>query len=158
MTEVIVKNSLKVIGKYTLVHEDGTKEEIDGKRSFCRCGLSSAMPFCDNTHRRYEGRIKEMLDNEFLTPKDYELEYDGPSLYLKRKKNSKMWKNTMDSTKKEIFRLKDGFSIEAYEKLKEWVEKNETPTNEIAMTPTKNFLRQISERMDREKNKRVEGK
>ena len=64
----------------------------------------------------------------------------------------------MDSTKKEIFRLKDEFSIEAYEKLKEWVEKNETPTNEIAMTPTKNFLRQISERMDREKNKRVEGK
>ena len=64
----------------------------------------------------------------------------------------------MDSTKKEIFRLKDGFSIEAYEKLKEWVEKNETPANEIAMTPTKNFLRQISERMDREKNKRVEGK
>ena len=50
------------------------------------------MPFCDNTHRRYEGRIKEMLDNEFLTPKDYELEYDGPSVYLKRKKNSKMWK------------------------------------------------------------------
>ena len=92
MTEVIVKNSLKVIGKYTLVHEDGTKEEIDGKRSFCRCGLSSAMPFCDNTHKRYERRIKEMMDNEFLTPKDYELEYDGPSVYLKRKKNSKMWK------------------------------------------------------------------
>tara|TARA_B100000949_G_C13898730_1_gene291806 strand:- start:105 stop:308 length:204 start_codon:yes stop_codon:yes gene_type:complete len=51
MTQVIIKNSLKVIGKFTLIHEDGTEEEIDGKRSFCRCGLSSAMPFCDQTHR-----------------------------------------------------------------------------------------------------------
>ena len=50
--KVVVKNSLKVIGKFTLVHEDGREEEIDGKRSFCRCGLSSAMPYCDNTHRR----------------------------------------------------------------------------------------------------------
>ena len=52
MVKVVIKNSLKVIGKYTLVHEDGTEEEIDGKRAFCRCGLSSAMPFCDNTHRK----------------------------------------------------------------------------------------------------------
>ena len=51
MVKVVIKNSLKVIGKYTLVHEDGTEEEIDGKRAFCRCGLSSAMPFCDNTHQ-----------------------------------------------------------------------------------------------------------
>jgi CDGSH iron-sulfur domain-containing protein 3 len=51
MVKVIVKNSLKIIGKYILVHEDGTEEEINGKRAFCRCGLSSAMPFCDNTHR-----------------------------------------------------------------------------------------------------------
>lgn len=52
--KVIVKNSLKVIGKFTLIHEDGREEEINGKRSFCRCGLSSAMPFCDNTHRSNE--------------------------------------------------------------------------------------------------------
>jgi CDGSH-type Zn-finger protein len=51
-TEVVIKNSLKVIGKFTLVHEDGTEEEIDGRRSFCRCGLSAAMPYCDNTHRK----------------------------------------------------------------------------------------------------------
>ena len=49
--KVVIKNNLKVIGKFTLVHEDGREEEIDGKRSFCRCGLSSAMPFCDNTHQ-----------------------------------------------------------------------------------------------------------
>ena len=51
-TEVVIKNSLKVIGEFTLVHEDGTEEEIDGRRSFCRCGLSDAMPYCDNTHRK----------------------------------------------------------------------------------------------------------
>jgi CDGSH-type Zn-finger protein len=50
--KVVIKNSLKVIGKFTLVHEDGTEEEIDGRRSFCRCGLSAAMPYCDNTHRK----------------------------------------------------------------------------------------------------------
>ena len=50
--KVVIKNSLKVIGKFTLVHEDGTEEEIDGRKSFCRCGLSDAMPYCDNTHRK----------------------------------------------------------------------------------------------------------
>ena len=64
ITQVVIKNSLKVIGKFTLVHSDGTKEIIEGKRSFCRCGLSSAMPFCDNTHRRYEGGIKKILNNQ----------------------------------------------------------------------------------------------
>ena len=55
--KVMIKNSLKVIGKFTLIHEDGREEKVDGKRSFCRCGLSSAMPFCDNTHR---SRLKWM--------------------------------------------------------------------------------------------------
>ena len=50
-TEVIVKNSLIIKGQWKLIHEDGTEEIISGKRSFCRCGLSSAMPFCDQTHR-----------------------------------------------------------------------------------------------------------
>ena len=51
MTEGRVSKSLKVIGDFTLIHEDGKVEHIKGKRSFCRCGLSNAMPFCDNTHR-----------------------------------------------------------------------------------------------------------
>ena len=50
-TTIKIQNSLNVIGNFIIVHEDGSEEEIDGKRSFCRCGLSSAMPFCDNTHR-----------------------------------------------------------------------------------------------------------
>ena len=50
-TQVIIKNSLIVRGEFTLIHEDGTEEIISGKRSFCRCGLSGAMPFCDQTHR-----------------------------------------------------------------------------------------------------------
>ena len=51
-TEVIVKSSLIVKGDFKLIHEDGTEEtNRAGKRSFCRCGLSAAMPFCDQTHR-----------------------------------------------------------------------------------------------------------
>ena len=50
-TNVIIKNSLIVRGDFKLIHEDGTEETIIGKRSFCRCGLSAAMPFCDQTHR-----------------------------------------------------------------------------------------------------------
>ena len=60
--KVVVKDSLKVFGKFTLVHLDGREEEIDGMRSFCRCGLSSAMPFCDNTHR------KKLTDQKLLKP------------------------------------------------------------------------------------------
>ena len=60
--KVVIKNNLKVIGKFTLVHEDGREEEIDGKRSFCRCGLSSAMPFCDNTHRSRLKWVKKVTD------------------------------------------------------------------------------------------------
>ena len=38
--KVVVKNSLKVIGKFTLVHEDGREEEIDGKRAWASDGRS----------------------------------------------------------------------------------------------------------------------
>ena len=51
MVEVRISNSLKVIGDFKLIHQDGTEELISGKRSFCRCGLSSSMPFCDSPHK-----------------------------------------------------------------------------------------------------------
>ena len=64
MTEVRVGNSLKVIGEFTLIHKDGKVEQIKGKRSFCRCGLSSAMPFCDNTHRSKLEWVKQVKEDE----------------------------------------------------------------------------------------------
>ena len=60
LTTIRIHNSLKVIGNFIIVHEDGSEEEIDGKRSFCRCGLSSAMPFCDNTHQSKMKWVKKV--------------------------------------------------------------------------------------------------
>ena len=63
-TNVIIKNSLIVKGDFKLIYEDGTIESISGKRSFCRCGLSSAMPFCDQTHRSKLEWVKKTKENE----------------------------------------------------------------------------------------------
>ena len=64
-TNVIIKNSLIVKGDFKLIHEDGTEETISaGKRSFCRCGLSAAMPFCDQTHRSKLEWVKKTKENE----------------------------------------------------------------------------------------------
>ena len=64
MVEVRISNSLKVIGEFTLIHQDGSNEIINGRRSFCRCGLSSSMPFCDNTHRSKSIWIKKTVEDE----------------------------------------------------------------------------------------------
>tara|TARA_B100000029_G_scaffold460296_1_gene491169 strand:- start:418 stop:618 length:201 start_codon:yes stop_codon:yes gene_type:complete len=63
LPRVKIGNSLKVIGNYILEHQDGTEEEIKGKRAFCRCGLSEAMPYCDNTHRSKLEWVKRIKDD-----------------------------------------------------------------------------------------------
>ena len=59
-TTIKIQHNLKVTGNFVIIHEDGSEEEIDGKRAFCRCGLSSAMPFCDNTHRSKMKWVKKI--------------------------------------------------------------------------------------------------
>ena len=39
-------------GKFTVVKEDGTLQEIKSITSFCRCGMSKNQPFCDGTHNK----------------------------------------------------------------------------------------------------------
>ena len=62
MVEVTISHSLKIIGEYTLIHKDGTKEIVNGKRSFCRCGLSETMPYCDSTHRSKDCWVRKTED------------------------------------------------------------------------------------------------
>ena len=61
MVKVRIDNSFNVIGEFVLIHQDGTEELIEGKRSFCRCGLSSSMPYCDQTHKKYKVVLTENL-------------------------------------------------------------------------------------------------
>ncbi|MBI9069848.1 MAG: (4Fe-4S)-binding protein [Salinivirgaceae bacterium] len=39
-------------GNFVLVKDDGTEQEIKSITSFCRCGVSRTMPFCDGTHNK----------------------------------------------------------------------------------------------------------
>jgi CDGSH-type Zn-finger protein len=49
-----VKGPLFVKGGITLVGADGTEYEIRNRRTLCRCGESSNLPFCDATHIKCE--------------------------------------------------------------------------------------------------------
>jgi uncharacterized Fe-S cluster protein YjdI len=54
----IMKNGPIVItGKIKLTDNDGKEYKTYSITSFCRCGASSNMPFCDGTHRKigFEG-------------------------------------------------------------------------------------------------------
>ena len=66
MVKVQIGNSFKVFGEFVLIHQDGTEEIINGKRSFCRCGLSLSMPYCDNTHKKYEVCLTENLSYSII--------------------------------------------------------------------------------------------
>lgn len=50
--QVIPNGPYLVKGKVTITHTDGSKEEKESSTAFCRCGQSSAKPFCDGTHRK----------------------------------------------------------------------------------------------------------
>ncbi len=52
MTKVnlIANGPMIVVGEITITHEDGTTEVKDKRASFCRCGKSDNMPFCNGAH------------------------------------------------------------------------------------------------------------
>ena len=39
-------------GKFTIIKEDGSEQDVKSITSFCRCGLSKTQPFCDGTHNK----------------------------------------------------------------------------------------------------------
>lgn len=39
-------------GQFTIIKDDGSKQEVKSITSFCRCGTSKNMPFCDGTHNK----------------------------------------------------------------------------------------------------------
>jgi len=55
-TKIVVKNngSLKVEGDFEIYDMQGNRFDLNGRTaaSFCRCGASKDMPFCDSTHKQ----------------------------------------------------------------------------------------------------------
>ena len=97
-TRVKISKSLKVIGKFILEHDDGTEELINGKRSFCRCGFSKTMPFCDNSHRtitentsgeyfdaQRKRQIEAMQNKNTLLHKEWREDFDKRQMDKKEK-------------------------------------------------------------------------
>ncbi|MBN1182736.1 MAG: CDGSH iron-sulfur domain-containing protein [Bacteroidales bacterium] len=41
-----------VQGDFKIIKQDGTEFKKVSMTSFCRCGHSNNMPFCDGTHRK----------------------------------------------------------------------------------------------------------
>ncbi|MDA3892322.1 MAG: (4Fe-4S)-binding protein [Salinivirgaceae bacterium] len=39
-------------GKFTIIKEDGSEQNVKSITSFCRCGLSKNPPFCDGKHNK----------------------------------------------------------------------------------------------------------
>ena len=49
-----MNGSLLVEGNLEVTKQDGTVEIRQGRATFCRCGASENMPFCDSSHKRIE--------------------------------------------------------------------------------------------------------
>jgi uncharacterized Fe-S cluster protein YjdI len=50
--QVMKDGPILVEGSYLLTQPDGSIITMKGISSFCRCGSSNAIPFCDGTHRK----------------------------------------------------------------------------------------------------------
>lgn len=48
---LIENGPLIVLGEITITHEDGTTEVKEARASFCRCGQSENMPYCNGAHK-----------------------------------------------------------------------------------------------------------
>ena len=48
---LIENGPLIVVGEMTITHEDGSTEVKDARASFCRCGKSENMPYCNGAHK-----------------------------------------------------------------------------------------------------------
>ncbi len=47
-----VKNGpARIEGQFVLIKPNGEEQEIDGRVSLCRCGMSDIMPLCDGQHK-----------------------------------------------------------------------------------------------------------
>jgi len=53
MTKVnlMANGPLIVVGEHTVTHPDGSSEVKATRASYCRCGKSSNLPFCDGRHK-----------------------------------------------------------------------------------------------------------
>lgn len=51
----------RVEGKFILVSPDGSEQEIEGRLSLCRCGISEKMPLCDGNHKNCTPRHDERM-------------------------------------------------------------------------------------------------
>ncbi len=50
--QVMKDGPILVEGSYLLTQPDGSKITMKGISSFCRCGSSNTLPFCDGKHRK----------------------------------------------------------------------------------------------------------
>ena len=51
-TTIMKDGPIVVEGSFTVIGEDGNEMKKMQMTSFCRCGSSRSMPFCDGTHRK----------------------------------------------------------------------------------------------------------